>query len=375
MKVLFINSVCGIGSTGRICTDLADELSAQGHECKIAYGRDGFVPEEYRKYAVRIGSDLDVKVHAVRSRVLDDHGCGSVRATRKFLKWADAYQPDLLWLHNIHGYYLNYPMLFAWIKKHPDMEVRWTLHDCWTFTGHCCYFSAINCQKWKSGCHHCPRLEDYPKSMGRDHSRENYRKKKEAFCGVPHMTIYTPSQWLADLVKQSFLREYPVEVHYNFVDPEIFKPTASDFRQEHGLEQQKIVLGVASTWDERKGLSGFCELARKLGPAYRVVLVGLNQEQISQLPDSMLGLPRTHDLQQLAQIYSAADVFVNLSLEETFGMTTVEAVQCGTPAIVYQGTACEEIANQYPGCLAVEADPEQVYQAILQTTAKQDMKR
>lgn len=363
MKILFVNSVCGIGSTGRICCDLADQLTAQGHECRIAYGRDGTVPEKYRHYGVRIGSGLSVRLHGIRARLLDDQGCGSRAATMKFLKWAEEFAPDLLWLHNIHGYYLNYPMLFDWIRAHPDMQVRWTLHDCWAFTGHCVHFTAVGCDKWKTGCESCPNKKDYPASLLRDNSRANYERKKAAFTGLPHMTLITPSGWLADLVRQSFLREYPVEVHDNPVDRDIFKPTPGDFRERYGLEDQKIVLGVASTWDERKGLSEFCRLAEMLGRGYRVVLVGLNEKQIRGLPAEMLGIERTNSPEELAEIYTAADVFANLSLEETFGMTTVESLYCGTPAVVYQGTACAEIAERYGG-IAVPRGLEHVYAAV-----------
>ena len=352
MKVLFVNSVCGIGSTGKICADLARELEAQGHICKIAYGRDGFVPEDCRKYAVRIGSDLDVKLHGIRSRLLDDHGMGSVKATAGFLKWAEEFQPDLLWLHNLHGYYLNYPMLFDWIKKHPGLEVKWTLHDCWAFTGHCAYFSMAGCGRWKDHCGECPQKGSYPASLFRDNSYDNYETKRASFTGVNNMTLITPSNWLADLVRQSFLGEYPVEVCYNKIDQSVFKPTPGTFRQDHGLEGRKIILGVASVWDARKGLKDFLELAGMLDGRYTVVLVGLSRQQCENLPANVLGIRRTNNAAELAHLYTTADVFVNFSQEETFGMTTVEALYCGTQAIVYKGTACEEIVNRYGGIAA-----------------------
>ena len=363
MKVLFINSVCGIGSTGKICVDLAAELEAQGHECKIAYGRDAFVPEKYRKYAVRIGSDLDVKVHGVRSRLLDDHGLGSRAATAAFLKWAEDYRPDLLWLHNLHGYYINYKMLFHWIKKHPQLQVRWTLHDCWAFTGHCAYFTMAGCDRWKDHCRECPQKGSYPASVLRDNSYHNFETKRESFTGVQNMTLITPSHWLADLVRQSFLGQYPVEVHYNKIDRSIFKPTPGTFREDHGLENKKIILGVASVWDERKGLRDFLRLAGMLDDRFVIVLVGLSQQQCAGLPGNVLGIQRTNNAAQLAAIYTTADLFVNFSQEETFGMTTVEALYCGTPAVVYKGTACEEIVNQYGGT-AVDANVESVYEIV-----------
>ncbi len=349
MKILLINSVCGTGSTGRICTDLAQKFEREGHEVKIAYGRDNNVPEQFRKYAVQIGNSLDVRFHGIRTRILDEHGFGSKRVTKKFLKWAEEYKPDLLWIHNIHGYYINIEMLFVWIKQYPEMEIKWTLHDCWAFTGHCAYFTMANCNKWKIHCDKCIQKRKYPTSIIKDNSKNNFDRKKKAFSGVKNMTLITPSRWLADLVKQSFLAEYPVEVHYNTIDTSIFKPTPSNFRERYGLENKKIVLGVASTWDERKGLVDFIELSKMLDDSYVIVLVGLNERQIREIPNKVVGIKRTNSLNELAAIYTAADVFINPSKEETFGMTTIEASACGTDVIVYENTACEEIVRNSRG--------------------------
>ena len=363
MKVLFINSVCGIGSTGRICTDLAQQLEAEGHEVKIAYGRNGTVPVKFQKYAVRIGSDFDCKMHALQTRIFDTHGFGSKAATKKFLQWAEDYKPDLLWLHNIHGYYINVEMLFVWIKQHPEMEVRWTLHDCWAFTGHCSHFTMVKCEQWKEHCSYCSQLRCYPACYIKSSVSKNFERKRKAFTGVKKMTLITPSNWLADLVKQSFLKEYPVEVHYNTIDKTIFKPTPSDFRERYGLENKKIVLGVANIWDERKGLRDFYKLAQMLDDNYAIVLVGLSKKQIADLPKNIKGIIRTNSTKELAAIYTAVDVFVNPSKEETFGMTTVEAEACGTKAIVYEDTACAEIAQSNTS-IVVEQDVNAIYKAI-----------
>lgn len=369
MKVLLINEFCGITSTGRICTDLAKKFEAEGHEVKIAYGRDGFVPEEYKKYAVRIGTTFDCYMHALKTRIFDEHGFGSKYATRTFLQWADEYKPELLWLHNLHGYYINIEMLFVWIKQHPEMEVRWTLHDCWAFTGHCSHFTFVKCEQWKTQCHSCSQKQEYPKCIFFSNITKNFDRKRNAFTGVKKLTIFTPSQWLADLVKQSFLKEYPVEVHYNTIDRTIFKPTPSDFRQRYGLEKKKIVLGVANVWNDRKGLKDFYKLAQMLDDSYAIVLVGLGKKQISDLPKKIKGIMRTNSPQELAAIYTAADVFVNPSKEETFGMTAVEAEACGTKSIVYEDTACEEIANSN-GSTVVKQDVNALYKAITKITLK-----
>ena len=365
MKYLLINSVCGFGSTGRICTEIADQLSSQGHEVKIAYGRMDNVPEKYRGMAVRIGTDTDMRIHGVMTRIFDAHGFASKSATRRFLAWAEAYRPDVVWLHNIHGYYINVEMLFAWLKKHPEMQVKWTLHDCWAFTGHCAYFTMAGCEQWTNHCEKCVKKKGYPASLLVDGCRRNFDRKRRAFTGVKNMTLITPSQWLKDLVKRSFLKDYPVEVVYNRINTDIFRPTPSDFRKEHGLEDKYMILGVANIWDARKGLADFMELAGMLDAHYHIVLVGLSEDQMLNLPANVLGIRRTASAQELAQIYSAADVFVNPSREETFGMTTVEAISCGTGAIVYAGSASEEIAVKYGG-ICVEPNVHALHNAILQ---------
>ena len=177
------------------------------------------------------------------------------------------------------------------------------------------------------------------------------------------MTLITPSKWLAELVKQSFLKEYDVEVVYNTIDTSVFKPTESDFRVENGLENKKIVLGVASIWEKRKGLYDFYRLRELLDDNYAIILVGLNDKQLAELPEGIMGIKRTNSREELAAIYTAADVFVNPSREETFGMTVIEALSCGTQAIVYKDTACEEIVQKYGG-VAVEPEADKVVEEI-----------
>lgn len=335
MKILFLNSVCGIRSTGRIVTDLAQRYIAQGHEVKIAYGRES-IPARYKGISHRIGSEMDVRINGVKARLCDNEGFNAAHQTKLFLKWAEQYDPDVLWLHNLHGYYLNIELLFDWIKSRPHMEVRWTLHDCWAFSGHCAHFSFVKCQRWKHQCGDCPQKGEYPKSAFLDRSAENYRRKRKAFCGVKKMLLITPSRWLADLVKQSFLGEYPVEVVYNTIDTEVFLPTEGDFRARYGLEDKKIVLGVSSVWNSRKGFSDFLRLGELLDSACQVVLVGVSDRQLGQLPDSILGITRTDSPSQLAQIYTAADVFVNLTYEDTYPTVNLEAQACGTPCLTYR---------------------------------------
>lgn len=354
MRVLLINEVCGTTSTGRIVCELADRMTEQGHTCKVAYGRFGDVPEKWQQYAVRIGNDWDVKLHALQTRLLDQCGFGSHVPTRKFLDWAEKFDPDMVWLHNLHGYYINVEQLFTWIKHRPQMQVKWTLHDCWSFTGHCTHFSAIGCEQWKTGCKHCPQLREYPKCYGVSNVGKNYARKKAAFTGVQNMTIITPSQWLADLVGQSFLKEYPVEVHYNTVDTSIFKPTPSDFRVRYGLQNKKIILGVANVWNARKGLGDFVTLSEMLREEWTVVLVGISKKQREKLPTTIVALPKTNSAMELAQIYTAADVFLNPTYEDTYPTVNLEAEACGTRVITYRTGGAPETIKR-PDSVAVKA--------------------
>jgi putative colanic acid biosynthesis glycosyltransferase len=344
IRVLQINSVCGIGSTGRIATDIHQVLKEQGHESYIAFGRDE--PKNCDS-VIRIGSNWDVYRHVALTRVFDKHGFGSKRATRAFLREVDKLNPDIIHLHNIHGYYLNVELLFDYLKV-ADKLVIWTLHDCWAFTGHCSHFDYIGCTKWRTGCFDCPQKEEYPKSVLFDNSRDNFFRKKTAFTGVKNLTIVTPSQWLAGLVGDSFLGDYPVKVINNGIDLSVFKPTPSDFRQRYSLENKFIILGVANVWTEKKGFYYFIELSGHLMPDEVIVLVGLTEKQKATLPSGIIGIKRTNSVEELAEIYSDADVFINLTLEDNFPTTNLEALACGTPVITFDtGGSAESIDKTY----------------------------
>ena len=361
MKYLFLNSVAGFGSTGRIVAELARERMARGHECVIAYGRDKANCDDIP--AIRIGSNLDFKLHGVYNRILDDHGFHSKAATRELLEKVRKFDPDVIWLHNIHGYYLHIGLLFDYLRT-CGKEIRWTLHDCWAFTGHCAYFDFVGCDRWKTGCHGCPQKKEYPASLVLDNSRRNWERKRQLFTGIPDLKLIVPSKWLAGRVKQSFLKDYPVEVVYNQINRAVFKPTPSSFRETHGLEGKTILLGVASVWERRKGLDDLTALHKMLDDRFCMVLVGLTEEQAKCVPDGILCLPRTNSMEELAAIYTAADLYLNPSVEETFGMTAMEALSCGTDAIVYRDTACEEIVELFGG-EAVDRGPENLYRAVM----------
>lgn len=343
MKVLQINSVCGVGSTGRIATDLYKVLEEQGHECVIAYGR-GTAPEGIK--TIKIGTDFDNYMHVAKTRLFDKHGFGSTKATKEFIKKVKEYDPDVIHLHNIHGYYINIEILFDYLKK-SNKKVIWTLHDCWAFTGHCAYFDYVGCEKWKNDCKNCPQKKEYPNSLVIDNSNWNFKRKKEIFTGLKDLTIVTPSKWLAGLLNESYLSEYKVKVINNGIDLDVFKPTKSDFRKRYGLEDKFIVLGVASVWDRRKGLNYLVELSEKLDNSYKIIVVGVTEKQKDKLPQNMIGITKTNNIKELVEIYSVADVFVNPTLEDNFPTTNLEALACGVPVITFNtGGSIESIYSK-----------------------------
>ena len=360
MKILQINSVCGVGSTGRIATDLYKVLEEQGHECLIAYGR-GTAPEGINSY--KIGTNLDNYLHVARTRILDQHGYGSKKPTIELIKKIKEYDPDVIHLHNLHGYYLNLEVLFNYLAE-SNKPVIWTLHDCWSFTGHCAYFDYIECDKWKHECRNCPQKKTYPNSYVLDNSYQNFNQKKELFTRLNNLTIITPSQWLANLVKQSFLNKYPIQVINNGIDLNVFKPTPSEFRKKYHLEEKKIILGVANVWNQRKGLNTFIELSSKLNDNYQIVLVGVTEKQKNNLPSDIIGITRTNNIKELAEIYSTADVFVNPTLEEVMGLVNVEALACGTPVITYSTGGSIECIDETCGLIIDKDDFQSLANAL-----------
>ena len=364
MKVLMINAVCGYGSTGRICTDIAKKLEEKGHVVKIAYGRNNSISNDSTKYAVKIGTNLEKYVHVAKTRIFDSHGLGSKMATKRFLLWLETFRPDVIWLHNIHGYFINYPLLFEWIKKHPDISVKWTLHDCWSYTGHCAHYSYIGCQLWKTGCHNCPQKKEYPKSVVFDRSHRNWTKKKKEFLGVKNLQIITPSIWLANEVKKSYLSFYDVKTIPNGIDLNVFHPTESNLREEWNLQGKKIILGVSSKWYQRKGEQVFIELAAKLNQEWQIVMIGVPSKRKEKLPKNILLLDQIKDREILAQWYTIADVFLNPSYEETMGLTSAEALACGTPVILFNRTALPEVVDKSCGVILESETTDAILDAL-----------
>ncbi len=364
MKIFMINSVAGIRSTGRICTDLAELLHQRGHTCRIAYGREQ-APYFCKDYTVRVATKLGAYARFATGLVLDDQGKGARRATARLIREIKDYAPDIIHLHNIHGYYLNIKMLFDFLAK-ADIPVVWTLHDCWSFTGHCAYFDFVGCDKWKEGaCGHCPAKTAYPPSLVFDRSAKNFKEKKELFTSVKNMTLVTPSDWLRGMAEESFLGKYGCVTVNNGIDLSKFKPTESNVKERLGIGDKKMILGVASIWEKRKGLEDFLALSGLIDDDWRIVLVGLNKKQIATLPENIIGIERTNSIGELAELYTAADVFVNPTHEEVFGLVNIEARACGTPVVTYRtGGSVEAVDEAY--CRIVEkGDVEGLHKALL----------
>lgn len=358
-KLLLINVSANSGSTGRIAEEIGQTAAARGYDCHFGYGRVG---RESKAHLIRIGSNWDVKVHGLESMLFDNHGFGSRNATKRFIQEIERIKPDVINLHNIHGYYLNVEILFEDLAK-TDIPVVWTLHDCWPFTGHCSYFDRYHCEKWKTGCYHCPNSKGYPKSLLLDRSKSNYARKKELFNKPKNITFVAVCNWMANNVKASFLGGYPVETIYNGVAVETFRPRIEGLEGLNGLkaklgikEDAKVVLGVASTWDKRKGLDDFITMSVQLPSDYQIILVGLNDKQIANLPSNIIGIKRTENVRQLAELYSLADVFVNPTYVDNFPTTNIEALACGTPVVTYRTGGSPEAIDEKTGVVVNQGD-------------------
>ena len=333
------------GSTGAIMRDLKKRAETYGFHHQIASPAEK--SEIVDSDMIRLCGLKTKRYNSIACVLSGLDGCFAWLSTLRYLRKLKCFQPDILHLHNLHYGYINLPLLFRFIKRN-RVAVVWTLHDCWSFTGHCPHFVYENCQKWKNGCFNCPRYKEYPRTIF-DNSKFMWKRKKNWFTGVPNMTLVTPSKWLGDMVSQSFLQEYPRQVIHNGIDLSVFRPVASDFRAERGLLHKKVVLGIAFAWDEKKGLDVFVELTRRLGEEYAVVLVGVDDYVSKSLPDNICAISRTKNREELAAIYSAADVFVNPTREDTFPTVNLEANACGTPVITFQTGGSPECISSDSG--------------------------
>ncbi len=349
MKIVQINTF-SYKATGSIMMNIHKKLLDLGHDSYVVWGRGRKSKSEKEIY---LNDKFGVYYHGFYTRLTDKTGFASKRSTKKLLKKLDKIKPDIVHLHNLHGYYINIELLFNYLKE-KKIKVIWTLHDCWSFTGHCAYFESAECEKWKNICFKCPQINEYPKSI-KDNSKYNYMHKKELFTNLD-MTLVTPSEWLSKLVHQSYLKDYKVKVINNGIDTDIFKVRESDFRNKNNLLNKKIILGVASEWTIRKGIQDFVELSKIVSDDVKIVLVGLNDAQIKELPDNIVKIKRTENAIKLAEIYSTADVFFNPTYEDNYPTTNLESLACGTPVVTYLTGGSIEPVNEFNGVVLKKGD-------------------
>lgn len=368
MKVLQINTTLNSGSTGRIAEDIGIVARNAGYKSIVAAA---YTNRSSKSEVISIGTKIDRILHGLKTRFFDRHGFGSALATNGLIKKIREIKPDIIHLHNIHGYYINIRILFNFLKK-SQLPVVWTFHDCWPFTGHCAYFDRYNCLKWQSVCFHCPAKNGYPASWLIDNSRKNFVDKNKLFTGLNTLQIITPSNWLADHVKKSFLKDKPVRCIHNGIDLDAFNIIANEQEiiNKYKLSHKLILLGVASNWDKRKGLDDFIRLSTFIRKNEQIVLVGLKKEQIIELPKNITGIERTESTTELAAMYSIATVFINPTYVDNFPTTNIEALACGTPVISYNTGGSPEAINQETGFIIEKGDIKGLLKAITHIVEK-----
>lgn len=343
---------------------------SNGDQSIMAWARGGDNPNHDE---IKIGSSLDVYHHALMARLTDRCGFYSKKATLELVDKLERFEPDLVHLHVLHGYYINVPILFDWLKKNA-CRVKWTQHDCWAFTGHCCNFESVGCQSWKSGCGNCIQKKVYPKSMLLDASELNWEEKREIFTSLDNLELICPSNWMSNLISESYLADIPRIVERNSIDLSDFKRTPSSIAVELGASGKKIVLAVASTWTTEKGIDDVFWLSECLDASWRVVMVGLNDRQMHRLPSNVIGVKRTESKHDLVKLYSAAKVFVNPTYEDNYPTVNLEAQRCGAPVVCYDTGGCRETldASLSPFRLVKTGDRESLLSAIMDCSREEN---
>lgn len=361
--ILRITTEINRSSIGRTTEQLCRLIITEGWESYIAWGRaDG----ESAAHKIKIGNKTAVFFHGLLTRFLDLHGHGSYFATKRLVSKLKKIKPDIIHLHDIHGYYINLKVLFNYLKE-SGIPVVWSHHDCWAFTGHCAFYSTINCNKWQTECFDCPLCKEYPGSLFVDHSRKNYRIKKKLFTSLDMLYNVGVSEWISKELKKSFLNKYPIQTICNGIDTEVFKPRQeceNEIREKYGLGNGTILIGVATAWGERKGLSDYYRLRERLGNEYKIVLVGVPKPLQNSLPSGIIGIQRTESIDELCKLYSASSIVLNLASAESFGKTTPEGLACGVPSIVYNCTASPDLVDNKTGIIVEKGDISALVDAI-----------
>lgn len=364
-KLLQINPVLRIStSTGRIMQEIGELAMQNGWESYVAYGRDS--RGECQSHIIQIGNKWSIYWHGIITRLFDRHGLGSACATKQFIKEIQRITPDIIHIHNIHGYILNYKILFDYLSK-CDIPVIWTVHDCWLYTGHCYYYSFVKCDKWRAQCQQCPQKRDFPASLWLDRSKCNFQDKKKSFTSLPRsrMTIVPVSKWIKGEMQESFLKGFDFRVIHNGINTQIFDINDSKkSRSKYRLGDKFVILGVASIWSEEKGLFDFIRLAELLHPEEVIVLVGVKPEQKALLPSNIIAIFRTENIHQLAELYSLADVFVNPTWQDNYPTVNMEAISCGTPVVTYRTGGSVETITDDTGFVIEQGDINSLLETI-----------
>lgn len=368
-RIVQINPVLRTStSTGRIMQEIGALAESEGWRnwCAYGKGRDGIRP--CTTGIIPVGDRLSTYLHGILTRSFDRHGLGSTFATRAFVRKLREINPDIIHIHNIHGYFLNYPIFFDYLRD-SDVKVIWTVHDCWLFTGHCYYYSAIGCNRWQTGCGHCPQRGAFPRSLVIDRSHRNFIDKKKYFTSVPpeRMTIVPVSDWMRSEMERSFLKDYPFRVIHNGIDTSVFRPYSADtdIRERLGIAaDKKIILGLASIWSQEKGLDDFIRLAPMLSSDETIVLVGVDPRTARRLPTSIKWIRRTENIGTLAQLYSAATAFVNPTYQDNYPTVNLEAISCGTPVVTYRTGGSIESITPETGRIVAQGDTDGLLTAV-----------
>lgn len=368
MRVVQINAVCDVGSTGRICRELNDAIIEYGYRGVILYGNG---TSEY-EFSQKVSSDFSVKVHALMARLFGKNSAYSPGSTLKILNFLRTYKPDVVHLHNLHGNYVNIKPLLRFLAKE-NIPTVLTLHDCWFFTGKCVYYTIVDCENWKKGCQHCPKLRGDIPSWFFDRTGEMWQEKKRLFAAIPRLAVIGVSDWITNEAKQSFLKDAVILKRiYNWIDLSIFYPRGKEFAGAFGISEDKYsILCIGAGWGEKHYKTKYLlELAQMLPENYEIILAGM-VPFADQLPENIKAVGYISSTEDLAKLYSACDVYVHLSREDTFGKVIAEAIACGTPAVVFDSTACPEIVGEGCGQVVPTGDLEAVLCAVI-SIAEQD---
>ncbi len=363
MNILQINTTYNSGSTGRIASQIGKLVVSTGDSSYIAFGRGNQLSEYSNLF--KIGSKLDFYLHALFTRFFDLHGFGSYFNTKRLIKYIDNNNIDIVHLHNVHGYFLNLKVLFEYLQIR-NLPVVWTLHDCWSFTGHCAHYMSVNCYKWESFCHSCPQKKSYPSSFFLDNSKSNFQIKKQLFSSLTNLTLVPVSKWLESELSRSFFSNKSIVTIQNGIDLSCFVPNTLNYNSElrSVFETKKIILGVANVWTEKKGLQDFIKLSSLLSSLYQIILIGVSSEQIVKLPSNVIGISKTENLKDLVSFYSNSLVLFNPTYEDTYPTVNLEAIACGTPVITYNTGGSPESITQSTGFVVNKGDLDSVVKSI-----------